>query len=169
MPICFYPKAATRVRLPLACDPAVQAVNTAEAIAAYLKTGDPAGLEVPAAADHVVFRILTHEELTAARLEVGIPPVLGVRLKEDGKDPDTAVERKAAAEYRAWLARAASVHLVAWIDEIEGWNGGDGAPLRGAELADALNSVRPVQTRTALLLELQNHVSRLGEVEPGKA
>lgn len=59
------------IRLPLACDPAMIEANSKDALKHYLETRDPAGLNIPADATHVVVRPLTAYERASVAEKVG--------------------------------------------------------------------------------------------------
>jgi len=163
MGIRFYASTTSEARFVLAADPAVAEANTSEALVAYLRTGDDEALVVPDGATAVVLRPLTHEELTSARSSAGPVPVLGLRVAAQ-EAPETAEEAEALASYRAWAVRASARVAVAAVVRIEGspeWES-----VRGEEIPAALEAIRPVAVRSAVMGEIAIHAARLMDLPP---
>lgn len=165
--IAWSPDAAQPVSVVLACDPSLQAANDAEALDAYLSTGDVDGVVVPESATRFAVKPLTDAELSACKREAGRPSVLGERLLSEVRESD---DPALAAEMLSDVEFAAVQRHAAWNDAFRA------ATLkRGVVGIDGrgdcdLDTITSPTLRAAVKMELHLHILRLSTLgAEGKA
>lgn len=121
----FAPLTVEPVRLPLACDPTLRAANPAEAVDAYVASGDPCGLRVPKGVVHLVVTAPTPYDLAAAEGSAGLPPARGAALARaisEGRASAEGLggeEGRALSAWHAWVERKA-LSLLDYCVRVEG-------------------------------------------------
>ncbi|MBU0552813.1 hypothetical protein KKB55_11040 [Myxococcota bacterium] len=120
------------VKLVLACDPDVEAANTAEALRAYIREGALEALNIPESAAWISIRAMTHEDEEGARVAAGRVPRLGGRIYERLAESKPLKEAKKAQN----LALIEALRLEADGDDDGAKIARERAEMRRAEAAD---------------------------------
>lgn len=164
MAVLLFPSATALVRLPLACDPVVQAFVPEDLLACFLEQSDATVVpEWPHDVTWITIRPLTRERKDAAERRAGWKPLAGIAAQEKSRKGEalSEAEQAAAFDFDAWYRRLKVEVVCEAVTAVDGWPD---------DIRAFLDAAAPSPLLEAFLSEAYVHVMHVSALgEQGKA